>query len=106
MFTVEKLVDSIQIGQRQFVETFVKNEEIRQSINELIDAQSAYTKTVAGTVTELGKTVSEQTSKVAKEMTEFDWSDLAQKATKTIKESAVYDWSKLAELTKSKSKSK
>ena len=103
---VEKLVDSIQTGQRQFVETFVKNEEIRQSINELIDAQAAYTKTVAGTVTELGKTVSEQTSKVAKEMTEFDWSDLAQKATKTIKESAVYDWSKLAELTKSKSKSK
>ena len=42
MFTVEKLVDSIQTGQRQFVETFVKNEEIRKSINELIDAQAQY----------------------------------------------------------------
>ena len=103
---VEKLVDSIQTGQRQFVETFVKNEEIRKSINELIDAQAQYTKTVAGTVAEFGKTVSEQTSKVAKEMAEFDWSELTEKATKTIKESAVYDWSKLAELTKPKSKSK
>jgi gas vesicle protein len=103
---VEKLLDSIQTGQRQFVETFVKNEEIRESINELIDAQAAYTKTVAGTVAELGKTVSDQTSKTVKEMTEFDWSELTEKATKTIKESAVYDWSKLAELTKSKLKSK
>ena len=104
MFTVEKLVDSIQNGQRQFVETFVKNEEIRKSINELIDAQAQYTKTVSDTVTELGKTVSDQTSKTVKEMTKFDWSELTEKAANTIKEAAVYDWSKLAELTKSKSK--
>ena len=106
MFTVEKLVDSIQTGQRQFVETFVKNEEIRKSINELIDAQAQYTKTVSGTVTELGKTVSDQTSKTIKEMAEYDWSEFTEKATKTIKESAVYDWSKLADFAKPKTKSK
>ena len=35
---VEKFVDTVQFGQRQIVDTFVKNEEIRKSINELIDA--------------------------------------------------------------------
>lgn len=103
---VEKLVDSIQSGQRQFVETFVKNDEIRKSINELIDAQAQYAKTVAGTAAELGKTVSEQTAKTIKEMTEVDWSEFTEKATKTIKESAVYDWSKLTDFAKPKTKSK
>jgi Cu/Ag efflux pump CusA len=103
---VEKLVDSFQSGQRQIVDALVKNEEIRKSINELIDAQATYTKTVAGTVAEFSKTISDQTSKTIKEMTEYDWSEFTEKATKTIKEAAVYDWSKLADLAKPKTKSK
>ena len=104
MFTVEKLVDTIQNSKKQFVETFVKQEDMRNSLNEFIDAQTKYTKTVVDTATKLTKTVSDEATKLVKEMTEYDWSNLADQATKTIKEATVYDWSKLTELTKPKSK--
>ena len=104
MFTVEKLVDTIQNSKKQFVETFVKQEDVRDSLNEFIDAQSEYTKTVVDTATKLTKTVSEEATKLVKEVAEYDWSNLADQATKTIKEATVYDWSKLTELTKPKSK--
>jgi len=85
MFTVEQFVNSVQDSQKEFVETFVKQDTIRDSINDLIDAQAEFTKSVWNTMTKIGKTTADETAK-------------------TIKEAAVYDWSKLAELTKSKSK--
>ena len=106
MFTVEKLVDTIQNSKKQFVETFVKQEDMRNSLNEFIDAQTKYTKTVVDTANTLTKTVSDEATKLVKEVSEYDWSNFTNQATKTIKEAAVYDWSKLAELTKTKSKSK
>jgi len=106
MFTVEKLVDTIQNSKKQFVETFVKQENIRDSLNEFIDAQTKYTKTVVDTANTITKTVSDEATKMVKEVADYDWSKFADQATKTIKEATVYDWSKLAELTKTKSKSK
>jgi len=85
MFNLDQLVDSIQSSKKQFVATVVKQDEIRNSINEIIDAQTQYTKIALDTMTKIGKTVSEET-------------------VKSIKETATYDWSKLAELTKIKSK--
>ena len=100
---VEKLIDSVQSSQHQLVETFIKHTETQDLINQLIDAHADYTKTVAGTVTELGQAVFDQTSTVLKEITQLDWSQLTQQATKSIKQATVYDWSKLAELTTPKS---
>lgn len=103
---VEKLIDSVQSSQHQLVDTFVKDTETCNSIKNLIDAQATYTKTVVSTVSELGQAVSEQTSKIVKEMTQFDWSQLTDQATKAIKQATIYDWSKLSEMTTPKSKSK
>ena len=100
---VEKLIDSVQSSQHQLVETFIKHTETQDLINQLIDAHADYTKTVAGTVTELGQAVFDQTSTVLKEITQLDWSQLTEQATKSIKQATVYDWSKLAELTTPKS---
>ena len=85
MFNVDKLVDSFQASQKQFVETFVKDEEIRDAINQFVDSQPECTRTVLTTVTEFGQSVAEQT-------------------TKTVKKATEYDWSKLSELTKTKTK--
>ena len=85
MFNVDKLVDSFQASQKQFVETFVKEEEIRDAINQFVDSQAECTRTVLNTVSEFGQSVAEQT-------------------TKTVKKATEYDWSKLAELTKTKTK--
>ena len=85
MFNVDKLVDSFQASQKQFVETFVKDEEIRDAINKFVDTQAECTRIVLTTVSEFGESVAEQT-------------------TKTVKQATEYDWSKLAELTKTKTK--
>ena len=85
MFNVDKLVDSFQTSQKQFVETFVKDEEIRDAINQFVDSQAECTRTVLNTVSEFGQSVAEQT-------------------TKTVKKATEYDWSKLSELTKIKTK--
>jgi cell division septum initiation protein DivIVA len=85
MFLVEKFIDTVQNSKKQFVETFVKQEQIRDSLNEFIDAQTEYTKSVWETMTKIGKTTVDETGKAVKEM-------------------STYDWSKLAELTKTKSK--
>lgn len=44
MFTPEVIVDSIQNSKKQFVSTFVTNETMAEAINEMVDAQTEYTK--------------------------------------------------------------
>ena len=45
MFTLDTTIDAIQTGKKQFVNTvFAKNETIAKTLNEFVDAQTAYTK--------------------------------------------------------------
>jgi len=44
MYTVDQTIDSIQNSKKQFVNSVVKNEAIAKSLNEFVDAQTAYTK--------------------------------------------------------------
>lgn len=47
MFTPEIFIDSVQNAKKQAVNTFVVNEQIKKGLIEVIDAQTAFTKTVA-----------------------------------------------------------
>lgn len=47
MFTPEQVIDNVQNAKKQIITTFVKQEEIQKSLIKLIDAQTAYCKTVA-----------------------------------------------------------
>ena len=47
MFSPDTIIDSVQNAKKQVITTFVKQEEIQKSLIELIDAQTAYCKTVA-----------------------------------------------------------
>jgi hypothetical protein len=47
MFTPEQFIDSVQNAKKQIVNTFVVNAEIKKGLNEVIDAQTAFSKTVA-----------------------------------------------------------
>lgn len=47
MLTPEVIIDSVQNAKKQVVNTFVVNEQIKKSLNDLIDAQTVYTKTLA-----------------------------------------------------------
>lgn len=46
MFSPEYFINSIQSAKKTYVETFVVNKEIKKSLINLIDAQTAYSKTV------------------------------------------------------------
>jgi len=47
MFTPEYFIDSVQNAKKQAVNTFVVNEQIKKGLIEVIDAQTAFSKTVA-----------------------------------------------------------
>ena len=44
MYTVDQTIDTVQNAKKQFVNSVVKNEAIAKSLNEFVDAQTAYTK--------------------------------------------------------------
>jgi hypothetical protein len=45
MFIHNQIIDTIQGGKKQFVNTFVKDEKFKAELNKLIDAQAQATKT-------------------------------------------------------------
>jgi len=65
MFNPEIIIDTIQNGKKQFVNTFVQHDGVKKALNEFVDAQAAYTKSAV-------KTASEVNAKLVAEMTKFD----------------------------------
>jgi len=47
MFTPEQIIDNVQNVKKQVVNTFVVNDQVKKGLIEIIDAQTAFTKTVA-----------------------------------------------------------
>ena len=47
MFSPEVIIDSVQNAKKQVVSTFVTHEEFKRGLIEIIDAQTAFSKTVA-----------------------------------------------------------
>ena len=39
MFTLDAAIDTVQNGKKQFVNTFVPNESIKETLNSFVDAQ-------------------------------------------------------------------
>ena len=58
MFTVDTLVDNAT-KQTKAVFAHIPNEEIRTGFETLVDAQAAWTKTVAAATTDIAKTVAD-----------------------------------------------
>lgn len=48
-FYSDMAIDAIQNTKKQFVDTFVKQDEFKNPLNAFVDAQTAYTKQVAKT---------------------------------------------------------
>jgi|LauGreDrversion4_2_1035121.scaffolds.fasta_scaffold527117_2 hypothetical protein len=45
MFIHNQIIDAVQTGKKQFVNTFVTDAKFKEELNKLIDAQAAATKT-------------------------------------------------------------
>lgn len=54
MFTLDTTIDTVQGAKKEAIKTFVKNEEVAKTLNEFVDAQTAYTKEALKVTTEIG----------------------------------------------------
>lgn len=77
MYNLDETIDSIQNSKKTFVTNMVKDSEIAGNINDLVDAQTAYTKAVAKTAEQtlqrIGKEImagSAEVTKLAKQALE------------------------------------
>jgi len=72
MFTADTVIDTIQTAKKQAVTTFVKNEAIAKSLNDFVDAQTAYTKQAAKAGTDVVTKLASETVKASQEAAKFD----------------------------------
>jgi hypothetical protein len=66
MFTPETIIDTVQKGNKQIVDTFVFDKNIKTGLNDLIDAHTSLVKTVTKNVQDITKTMTEQYVKAVK----------------------------------------
>ena len=92
MFTVDTAIDTVQTVKKEAIKTFVKNENVAKSLNEFVDAQTAYTKEAVKATTDVVTKLTSEMVKIAQEAAKTDyvkqfttWTQDLQKATKTAK---------------------
>jgi hypothetical protein len=73
MFTADAIIDTVQNGKKQFVNTFVQNETAKDAMVKFIDNQAEYTKKAFKATTDAATTVASETVKAMQETTKFDY---------------------------------
>lgn len=73
MFTLDPVIDTVQTGKKTFVNTFVQNENVRESLVNFIDAQADYTKKAAKVGMDTVTTVTQELVKASQEAMKFDY---------------------------------
>jgi len=73
MFTYDTLIDAVQTGKKPFVNTFVTNETVKESMIKFIDTQAEYTKKAAKVGMDTAATITSEAVKAAQEAAKFDY---------------------------------
>ena len=73
MFTFDATIDAVQNGKKQFVNTFVTNQAIKDTLVEFVDAQTAYTKSAIKAGTDSATTIAKELTKSMSEAAKFDY---------------------------------
>lgn len=73
MFTTDAVIDTIQNGKKQFVNTFVQNEKLVDTLNKFIDSQTDYTKKAFNTGLETATAITSEMVRAAQESAKFDY---------------------------------
>ena len=73
MFTFDATIDAVQNGKKQFVNTFVTNQAIKDTLVEFVDAQTAYTKSALKAGTDSATTIAKELTKTMSEAAKFDY---------------------------------
>ena len=73
MFTFDATIDAVQNGKKQFVNTFVTNENMKEALNSFVDAQTEYTKAAVKAGTNTATSVAKEITKSLTEVAKFDY---------------------------------
>jgi hypothetical protein len=73
MFTADAIIDTIQTGKKQFVNTFVQNDTVKEAMVKFIDAQADYTKKAAKVGMDTFTTLSTEMVKAGQNAMKFDY---------------------------------
>jgi hypothetical protein len=73
MFTADALIDTVQTGKKNFVNTFVTNETIKEALINFVDAQADYTKKAAKVGQDTFTTLASESVKAYQNATKFDY---------------------------------
>ena len=73
MFTADALIDTVQTGKKTFVNTFVTNEAVKESMIKFIDPQADYTKRASKVGLDTATTLTSEAMKQVQEVVKFDY---------------------------------
>jgi hypothetical protein len=73
MFTADAFIDTVQTGKKTFVNTFVTNEAVKESVIKFIDAQADYTKRASKVGLDTATTLTSEAMKQVQEVVKFDY---------------------------------
>jgi ATP phosphoribosyltransferase len=73
MFTADAIIDTVQTGKKTFVNTFVTNETVKDSMIKFIDAQADYTKKAARVGMDTFTTLTSEAVKASQDAMKFDY---------------------------------
>ena len=73
MFTADAIIDTVQTGKKTFVNTFVTNETVKDSMIKFIDAQADYTKKAAKVGMDTVSTLTSEAVKASQNAMKFDY---------------------------------
>lgn len=74
MFTYDTVIDTVQTGKKQFVNTFVQNEVVKDAMIKFIDAQADYTKKATKVGTDTASVLTSEFIKMSQDAMKFDYS--------------------------------
>ena len=73
MFTTDAIIDTVHTGKKTFVNTFVTNEAVKESMIKFIDAQADYTKRASKVGLDTATTLTSEAMKQVQEVVKFDY---------------------------------
>ena len=78
MFTADAIIDAVQTGKKTWVNTFVTNETVKESMIKFIDSQAEYTKKASKVGMDTVSTITSEAVKAAQEAAKFDYTKLGE----------------------------
>ena len=77
MFALDHTIDAVQNAKKTAVDHFVTNEDLKKSLREIVEAETAFTKAVTKfgveSATKVGDEITRQSKNVVEQFQKIDW---------------------------------